>query len=99
MTAGVVHVLLGVASAAFSALVLLAPAGVLPAVAGLALLTTFAASLQAALAEPSDRVPAVVAFATAVSGVAISGVNAAFWALAAGLVVRLLLRRGRSSAG
>ncbi len=99
VTAGVVHVLLGVASAAFGALVLLAPAGVLPAVAGLALLTTFAASLQAALAEPSDRVPAVVAFATAASGVAISGVNAAFWALAAGLVVRLLLRRGRSSAG
>ncbi len=92
VTAGVVHVGLGVASAAFGALVLLAPAGVLPAVAGLALLTTFAASLQAALIEPGERIPAVVAFATAASGVAIAGVSAAFWALIAGLVVRALLR-------
>ncbi|SFO50478.1 benzoate membrane transport protein [Geodermatophilus obscurus] len=99
VTAGVVHVLIGVASAALGALVLLAPAGVLPAVAGLALLTTLAASLQAALAEPADRVPAVVVFATAASGVAIAGVSAAFWALAAGLAVLLVLRRGRSSAG
>ena len=92
VTAGVVHVGLGVASAAFGALVLLAPAGVLPAVAGLALLATFAASLQAALVEPGERIPAVVAFATAASGIAIAGVSAAFWALAAGLVVRALLR-------
>jgi benzoate membrane transport protein len=92
VTAGVVHVGLGVASAAFGALVLLAPAGVLPAVAGLALLATFAASLQAALIEPGERIPAVVAFATAASGVAIAGVSAAFWALIAGLVVRALLR-------
>jgi benzoate membrane transport protein len=98
VSAGVVHLLLGVSSAAFGALVLLAPAGVLPAVAGLALLTTFAASLQAALAEATDRVPAVVAFATAASGVAVAGVSAAFWALAAGLVVRLVLRPGRSPA-
>ncbi len=99
VTAGVVHVALGVASAGFGALVLLAPAGVLPAVAGLALLTTFAASLQAALVEAADRVPAVVAFATAASGIAIAGVSAAFWALVAGLVVRLVLRPGRPSAG
>ena len=92
VTAGVVHVGLGVASAAFGALVLLAPAGVLPAVAGLALLATFAASLQAALVEPGERIPAAVAFATAASGIAIAGVSAAFWALAAGLVVRALLR-------
>ncbi len=99
VTAGVVHVALGVASAGFGALVLLAPAGVLPAVAGLALLTTFAASLQAALVEAADRVPAVVAFATAASGIAIAGVSAAFWALVAGLVVRLVLRPGWPSAG
>ena len=92
VTAGVVHVGLGVALAAFGALVLLAPAGVLPAVAGLALLATFAASLQAALIEPGERIPAVVAFATAASGIAIAGVSAAFWALVAGLVVRALLR-------
>jgi benzoate membrane transport protein len=95
VTAGTVLVLLGIASSAFGALVLLAPAGVLPAVAGLALLGTLAASLQAALAEPDERIPAVVAFATAASGIAVAGVSAAFWALVAGLVVRVVLTSGR----
>ncbi|WP_199589193.1 benzoate/H(+) symporter BenE family transporter [Blastococcus sp. TF02A-26] len=99
VTSGVVLVLLGVASAAFGALVLLAPAGVIPAVAGLALLGVLAASLQAALAEADERVPAVVVFATAASGIAIAGVSAAFWALVAGLVVRAVLRRGPPPAG
>jgi benzoate membrane transport protein len=96
LTAGVGFVLLGVASAAFGALVLLAPEGVIPAVAGLALLGTLAASLQAALAEPAERIPAVVTFATAASGVAVAGVSAAFWALVAGLVARLVLAAGRA---
>ncbi|MGY1744119.1 benzoate/H(+) symporter BenE family transporter [Blastococcus sp. SYSU D00695] len=95
VTAGTVLVVLGIASAAFGTLVSLAPAGVVPAVAGLALLGTLAASLQAALDEPADRVPAVVAFATAASGLAIAGVSAAFWALVAGLAVRAVLRSGR----
>ncbi len=98
LTAGVVLVLLGVASAAFGALVLLAPAGVVPAVAGLALLGTLASSLHAALTESDERIPAVIAFATAASGIAIAGASAAFWALVAGLVVRLVLRLGRRSA-
>lgn len=72
-TAGVVHVLLGTGSAAFGALVLLAPPGVVPAVAGLALLGTLAASLHAALANPAERVAAVVAFATAASGTSSPG--------------------------
>ena len=98
VTAGSVLVVLGIASAAFSTLVLLAPAGVVPAVAGLALVTTLAASLQAALSDADDRVPAVVAFATAASGVVIAGVSSAFWAILAGLVVRLVLRPARPGA-
>ena len=99
VSAGVVHVVLGIASAAFGALVLLAPAGVVPAVAGLALMATLAASLQAALAEADERIPAVLTFATAASGVAIAGVSPAFWALVTGVVVRLVLRRGERTAG
>ncbi|MCU1606695.1 MAG: ydcO [Modestobacter sp.] len=98
VTAGFVLVLLGIASAAFGALVLLAPAGVLPAVAGLALLATLASSLQAALSESDERIPAVIAFATAASAIPIAGVSAAFWALVAGLVVRFVLRLERGSA-
>lgn len=94
VTAGTVYIALGIASAAFGTLVLLAPEGVVPAVAGLALLGTLAAALQSALVEPHERIPAVVAFATAASGIAVAGVSAAFWALVAGLVVRWVLRSG-----
>lgn len=98
VTSGVVVVLLGIGASAFGALVVLAPAGVIAAVAGLALLGTLASALQAALADPDERLSAVVVFATAASGIAVAGVGAAFWALMAGLVVRFVLRRGRHSA-
>ena len=77
-------------------LVSLAPAGVIAAVAGLALLGTFAASMKAAIDVPGDQIPAAVTFVTAASGIAILGVSAAFWALVAGLVVRAVLALGRS---
>ena len=95
MTAGVLHITFGIASAAFAALVLLAPVGVITAVAGLALLGTFATSMHAALADASERSPAVATFAVAASGLAIAGVSSAFWALVAGIVVRFVLRFGR----
>jgi benzoate membrane transport protein len=97
VTAGSVLILLGIASAAFGTLVLLAPPGVMAAVAGLALLATLAASLQAAVSNADDRIPAVVTFATAASGIAIAGLSAAFLALVAGLLVRFVLRLGRRS--
>ncbi|RCK69071.1 benzoate transporter [Desertihabitans brevis] len=98
LSAGVVLVGLGIASAAFGTLVLLAPVGVVAAVAGLALLGTLASSLKAALDEPADVVPAAVTFVTAASGIAVAGVSAAFWALLAGLAVRAVLRLRSSGA-
>lgn len=94
-TAGVVLVLLGLGSVAFGTFVGAAPAGLVPAVAGLALLATLAGSTQAALADAADRVPAVVALVTAASGVAFLGISAAFWALVAGLLTRAVLGWGR----
>jgi len=91
VTSGAVVIVLGVASAAFVTMVVLAPAGVIAAVAGLALLATFAASIKAAVDVPGDQIPAAVTFVTAASGVAILGVSAAFWALVAGIVVRAVL--------
>lgn len=92
-TAGGVLVVLGLGSAAAATLVGLAPAGVVPAVAGLALMGTLAASTQAALADPVDRIPAVATLVTAASGAAFAGVSPAFWALVAGLVVRIVVPR------
>ncbi|MBY4383599.1 benzoate/H(+) symporter BenE family transporter [Rhodococcus fascians] len=98
LTAGIVLMLLGVASASFGTLVALAPVGVIAAVAGLALLGTLAASLTAAFADPVERIPVVITFVTAASGTVIVGVSAAFWALLAGLTARLLLSKPRSAA-
>lgn len=95
VTAGVLTIIIGIGAAAFAALVELSPEGVIVAVAGLALVGTFAASLKTALEDPADLLPAVVTFAVVASGITIAGVSSAFWAVVAGLVVRGVLRLGR----
>lgn len=95
VTSGIGVIVLGLGSAAFGTLVLLAPVAVIPAVAGLALFAVFGSSVQQAIDDPGERIPAVVTFLTAASGIAILGVSAAFWALVAGLAVRTVLHLGR----
>lgn len=92
VSTGMSYLVLGGFSAAFAALVLLAPEAVIPAVAGLALFAAFGSSVQQAIDDPGERLPAVVTFLVAASGIAPLGVSAAFWALVAGLIVRLALR-------
>jgi benzoate membrane transport protein len=91
-TAGWAYLVLGLASAAFTALVSAAPPDVIGAIAGLALLGTLAGSLAAALGTPQDREAAAITFVVAASGLAFGGIGAAFWALAAGLAVRAVLK-------
>lgn len=95
VSAGGSYAVLAACSAAFAALVVLAPAGVIPAVAGLALFAAFGSAVQQAIDDPGERLPAVVTFLVAASGIALGGVSAAFWALAAGLIVRGVLHIGR----
>jgi len=95
VSAGGTYLVLGALSAAFAAIVLLAPAGVIPAVAGVALFGAFGSAVQQAIDDPGERVPAVVTFLVAASGIAVLGVSAAFWALASGLLVRAVLHVGR----
>ncbi|OZD55446.1 benzoate transporter [Rhodococcus sp. 06-1477-1B] len=95
VSAGGTYLVLGAVSAAFATIVLLAPAGVIPAVAGVALFGAFGSAVQQAIDDPGERVPAVVTFLVAASGIAVFGVSAAFWALVAGLVVRAVLHVGR----
>ncbi|EOM74902.1 benzoate transporter BenE [Rhodococcus rhodnii] len=91
IAAGVSYLVIGAGAAAFAAVVVAAPDGVVAAVAGVALLATLANALSAALADESDRVAAVVTFVVAASGVAVLGVGSAFWALVIGLAVRWFL--------
>ncbi|MBZ5733279.1 benzoate/H(+) symporter BenE family transporter [Nocardioides sp. TRM66260-LWL] len=100
-TAAGCYLLLAAGCGALAALVTAAPAGVVQAAAGLALVGTLATSLTEALADPAEREAAAVTLLVAASGISVAGVGAAFWALAAGLAVRALLRStgaGRLSA-
>jgi benzoate membrane transport protein len=91
-TAGVTYIAFGLAAALLSALVAVAPAGLVESVAGLALLGTLGASLAVAVAEDvvgttRYRDAAVVTFLVTVSGVSFAGIGSAFWGLCAGLAV------------
>jgi benzoate membrane transport protein len=93
VSTGVTGIVLGGLSAALVALVVVAPDALIPAVAGIALLGAFGAAVQQAIDDPGERLPAVVTFLVAASGIAVAGIGAAFWALAAGLLVRAVVHR------
>jgi benzoate membrane transport protein len=76
--------LLAVPTVAF---VLQAPRELVLAAAGLALLGTIISALSSAVEVLELRLPAMVAFLVAASGVSAYGIGSAFWALLAGLVV------------
>ena len=91
--AGWSYLVLAALATALAGVAASAPAGVVGAVAGLALLGTLGSALAGATAAVEGREAAVVTFVVAASGVTIAGIGAAFWALAAGLVVRAVTRR------
>lgn len=93
LTAGIAMVVLGLAATAAAQLIAVAPAGVIAAVAGLALIGTFASALRGALADGSEQLPAAATFIVAASGIAAFGVSAAFCALLSGLALHGILRR------
>ncbi|HEY0853651.1 MAG TPA: benzoate/H(+) symporter BenE family transporter, partial [Devosia sp.] len=49
-------------------------------------------ALANALASEDERLPAILTFVTAASGITIMGIGAAFWGLVAGIVLLVLLR-------
>jgi benzoate membrane transport protein len=92
VTGSPMYLILGVGSAAITALVAVAPAGLVETVAGLALLDTLAGALATSLRDESSRTSAVLTFVVAAAGFSALGIGSAFWALVAGLVVYGTLR-------
>jgi benzoate membrane transport protein len=92
-TAGWAYLVLALLSTALTTFVSAAPLEVVGAVAGLALLGTLSSALAGALSAAEGREAAAVTFVVAASGLAFLGIGAAFWALAAGLLVHAVLRR------
>jgi benzoate membrane transport protein len=93
VSAGCSFLVLGLVSGALTTLISVAPADVVGAVAGLALLATLGSSLAAALSAERDRLAAALTFVVATSGATFLGVSSAFWALLAGLALMIVMRR------
>jgi benzoate membrane transport protein len=92
-TSGWAYLVLALLSTALTTFVSAAPLTVVGAVAGLALLATLSSSLAGALSATEGREAAAVTFVVAASGLTFLGIGAAFWALAAGLLVHAVLPR------
>lgn len=90
---GVCYILLGVFAGLAAAFVALAPAILIQAVAGLALLSAFAASAYGAFKEPEDREASAVTLLLTASGLSFFGVSGAFWGLIVGGLLYAIRRR------
>ena len=93
VVAGLVYVGFGLMAGGAVALLGVAPPVLVQAVAGLALLPAFGNAMQAALADPTEREPAVLCFLMTASGLSLLGISGAFWGLLAGWGLRALSRR------
>lgn len=91
VTAGSVYVLLGIGAGLAESLVSATPPLLITTVAGLAMLGALVSSIAAALAEPDNRIVAIVTFLVVASGIVIVGVGSAFWGLVVGGIVMLWL--------
>ncbi|MGV9827618.1 MULTISPECIES: benzoate/H(+) symporter BenE family transporter [unclassified Gordonia (in: high G+C Gram-positive bacteria)] len=95
VSAGVSYLVLAASSGALVTITAVAPAGLLEAVAGLALLSTFANAVVGALQHDEYRIPSALSFVTAAAGVSFFGISGAFWALVVGLGAHAVLRVAR----
>ncbi|HEX3616620.1 MAG TPA: benzoate/H(+) symporter BenE family transporter [Solirubrobacteraceae bacterium] len=92
VAAGAMSLVLSLFAGALATLISVASPDVIGSVAGLALLATLAASLAAALSVEGEREAAAITFVIAASGATFLSVGSAFWALLAGLAVRVVTR-------
>lgn len=67
------------------------PKELIAAIAGIALISTIAGGMQAALEEKSQREPAIITILVSASGLSLFGIGAAFWGLIAGIVASVAL--------
>jgi benzoate membrane transport protein len=94
---GAAYLLLGLFAGVAVVLVSVAPAIVVSAVAGLALLPALTGALAGAMADSSMREGAVIVIVVSASGITAGGISGPFWGLVAGLVFHAVQRFGTRS--
>jgi len=87
ISGGVVFILMGLGCAIMIPVALAAPANLVPAIAGLALIGATAGALKNAFEPDASREAAVVCFVVTAAGVSIAGIGSAFWGLVLGAVI------------
>lgn len=92
VSGGVVYWIFAIFTGIAVAFVYQTPRDLLLAASGLALLPTIVNAFNVMVETASERLPAVITFLIASSGVAFFSVGAAFWAILAGLAVIQLLK-------
>ncbi|MGO4301173.1 benzoate/H(+) symporter BenE family transporter [Leifsonia sp. RAF41] len=93
LTNGLLYLPLGAAAGLATALIGAAPAILVTAVAGLAVLGALVSSIVAALEDVRHRIAAIVTFLVVVSGVVVGGIGSALWGLIAGAITMWWLDR------
>jgi len=91
-TNGVAYLFLAFGATFAAAFVTASPPLLIEAVAGLALMGALGSALSSALARDDERLPAIVTFLTAASGVSFLGIGGAFWGLIAGGALMAVLK-------
>jgi len=92
VSGGVVYWIFAIFAGVAVAFVYQTPRDLLLAASGLALLPTMVNAFNVMVETASERLPAVITFLVASSGIAFFTVGAAFWAILAGLAVIQLLK-------
>ena len=92
VSGGVVYWIFAVFTGVAVAFVYQTPRDLLLAASGLALLPTIVNAFNVMVEKASERLPAVITFLIASSGIAFFSVGAAFWAILIGLLVIQLLK-------
>jgi benzoate membrane transport protein len=90
---GIFFCLAGVFGGTLTGLFEAFPASLIMAIAGLALLSTIANGLHAALQDEAERDAAILTFAVTASGMPLLSVGAPFWGLVVGITAHLFKKR------
>ncbi|NKB53181.1 MAG: benzoate/H(+) symporter BenE family transporter [Rhizobiaceae bacterium] len=93
---GIGYLIFGMFAGLTTTFVSLAPAILIEAVAGLALIAAFSASAVGAFSDPETRPAAAVTFLATASGMSIFGISGAFWGLLGGGLMLALMRYRKS---
>jgi len=89
---GLGYIIFGLFAGLTTTFVSLAPAILIEAVAGLALIAAFSVSTVAAFSDAETRPAAAVTFLATASGMSLFGISGAFWGLLGGGLMLALMR-------